>query len=53
MYERLTADINDPNAWNAHLHRYSVAGRYTCDDDVVVDAACGIGYGKDLLKGAR
>lgn len=34
-----------------HEERYRLAGRYTEDTDVVLDAACGTGYGKAFLKG--
>lgn len=44
--ERL--DTPDPQ----HLYRYEVARRYTEATDVVLDAACGTGYGRDILRGS-
>lgn len=35
----------------SHEYRYRLAGGFTTDADVVLDAACGTGYGKNFLKG--
>jgi hypothetical protein len=48
--ERLT-NANDAQQWALHRYRYEVAAQFTRDSDVVLDAACGIGYGRDILAG--
>lgn len=48
--ERLTVE-NDDEQWEIHSYRYQVAARYTRDTDTVLDAACGIGYGRFILTG--
>lgn len=49
-YERI-----DPDKMRAiiesHEYRYKLAGNYTLPEDVVLDAACGTGYGEKFLKG--
>lgn len=47
--ERLLVD-DTPQQWEIHTYRYEVASRYLRSTDVVVDAACGIGYGEAILK---
>jgi hypothetical protein len=42
---------NDAVQRAIHTYRYEVAAQFTAPDDVVVDAACGIGYGRDYLAG--
>jgi len=37
----------------SHEYRYKVAGKYTTDNDIVVDMACGTAYGKKFLKYKR
>jgi hypothetical protein len=48
--ERLT-EANSAQQWAIHRYRYEVAARFTRDTDVVLDAACGIGYGREILSG--
>lgn len=48
--ERLT-ESDDEVQWGIHRYRYEVAAKFTRASDTVVDAACGIGYGRDLLRG--
>jgi hypothetical protein len=49
--ERLT-EADPAIQWEIHEYRYKVAARFTRDSDVVLDAACGIGYGRRHLKGS-
>lgn len=49
--ERLSRFCTDPDQWEMHRYRYEFANRAVGDDDIVVDAACGIGYGRDILRG--
>jgi ubiquinone/menaquinone biosynthesis C-methylase UbiE len=35
---------------DAHIYRYHLAAGYIREGDVVLDAACGLGYGSHLLK---
>ena len=42
---------HDERQWAQHTYRYQVAAGFTTDSDTVLDAACGIGYGKNILKG--
>lgn len=51
MSERITNDPRWDSARPSHEYRYKVAGEYTSERDIVLDAACGIGYGKAFLKG--
>jgi len=46
--ERYIPGINRPDMEVEHLARYNFAARYT-KDKIVLDAACGAGYGKDIL----
>lgn len=48
--ERLSAD-DPPEQWAIHSYRYRVAARFTRSSDIVLDSACGIGYGRQFLKG--
>ena len=41
--------VTEPD--HLHVERYEWAGRFTLDSDVVLDAACGTGYGKQYLHG--
>lgn len=34
-----------------HRHRYMVAAQFATDADTVVDAACGVGYGREYFGG--
>lgn len=47
MWERIPEDV-----WReqrGHVERYELAAAYIHDGDVVLDAACGIGYGARVL----
>jgi hypothetical protein len=46
--ERLEVGDSDYE-WEVHRYRYSVAARFVRAGDVVLDAACGIGYGRHTL----
>jgi len=48
--ERLSL-TDDEEQWKLHRYRYEFANRHVRDTDTVLDAACGIGYGRDILKG--
>ena len=48
--ERLMPE-HDTDQWAQHQYRYEVAARYVRGTDTVLDAACGIGYGRDILPG--
>lgn len=50
-YERIDDSPGHDRARVSHEARYSLAGSFTTDSDVVVDAACGTGYGKRFLRG--
>lgn len=50
-YERIDASPRFDDVRASHEARYAIAARYTCPGDVVVDAACGSGYGQALLHG--
>jgi len=52
MSERYDADPNqtERGADNPHCSRYLLARGFTTKDDVVVDGACGRGYGSCLLS---
>ena len=51
-FERIDSSIQfDGYERKVHIQRYTVAGKYTKEDDVVLDMACGTGYGKEYLKG--
>ena len=47
--ERYVPGINRPDMEAEHYARYNFASKYT-KDKVVLDAACGTGYGKDIMK---
>lgn len=50
-YERITdEEIYDGFPRERHEYRYEIASRYVKKTDVVVDAACGTGYGKKFLN---
>jgi hypothetical protein len=48
--ERITP-MDSVEQWAMHTYRYDVAARFTTADDVVLDAACGTGYGQGILSG--
>lgn len=51
-YERITEDkIFDGDIRRVHEGRYMWANRFIKDTDTVLDAGCGIGYAKDILRG--
>lgn len=47
--QRLNETSNERSV-RGHLFRYMLASGFTVPGDVVVDAACGTGYGKALLR---
>lgn len=47
--ERYIPGINRPDMELEHYARYTFAAEYT-KDKIVLDAACGTGYGKDIMK---
>jgi len=52
MGERLTEEeVNGKAGWG-HKVRYNIAKAYCKDNDRVVDAACGIGYGSNIIGSA-
>lgn len=46
--ERISRDDPEPNTRGHHI-RYRLASSFVKDGDVVLDAACGIGYGFDYM----
>jgi len=50
--ERLPAGCNDFEQIELHRYRYRWASSWVATKDVVLDAACGTGYGRALLNGA-
>ncbi len=53
-FERIDASpAFDGHIRESHEYRYKVAARYVRPTDIVVDAACGTGYAKPILKAAR
>jgi len=49
-YERITDDKEfDGFARTRHEFRYKIAGSYVNKDDIVIDAACGTGYGQKFF----
>lgn len=48
--ERLTVS-DSADQWEIHEYRYKVAAQFTRRTDTVLDAACGIGYGRKHLRG--
>lgn len=53
-YERITNDpkFNGP-VRDSHEYRYKIAGSYILPTDIVLDAACGTGYGKKFINCAN
>ncbi len=50
-YERITDDpVFDGEVRNSHELRYYIARGFVEEGDTALDAACGTGYGKDILK---
>ena len=49
MIERITPEMFGGRATAGHEARYALAGGFLRPGDVVVDAACGIGYGALIL----
>ncbi len=47
MWERITADVWEEQ--RGHVARYEMARDLLLPDDIVFDATCGIGYGKEVL----
>jgi ubiquinone/menaquinone biosynthesis C-methylase UbiE len=47
--ERQIDNENNP-WWGEHLHRYEIALKYISANDVVLDLACGNGFGTSLLS---
>ena len=47
--ERFIPGINRPDMEAEHYARYNFASKYT-EGKIVLDAACGSGYGEDILK---
>ncbi len=53
-FERIDASERfDGRIRESHEYRYKMAARYVRPTDIVVDAACGTGYAKPILKAAR
>ena len=50
-FERITNDKIFDFTRESHEYRYELAGKYTKEEDIVLDVACGTGYGKKFLKG--
>lgn len=51
-FERISDHSDfDGKVRDIHEYRYRLAGKYTTDDDVILDCACGTGYGERFLKG--
>lgn len=43
--------FNEITPWTGeHIHRYMEAARYISEGDVILDLACGSGYGADILS---
>lgn len=50
-YERIDNSKKfDGPVRESHEFRYKFANKYIEKDDSVIDAGCGVGYGKDILK---
>lgn len=50
-YERISDDpMFDGHVRDSHEYRYEVASRFTTPQDIVLDAACGTGYGRKILR---
>lgn len=52
-YERITADPRFDSVRESHEWRYSWAARFVTPEDVVLDVACGTGYGAKILNAGR
>ena len=50
-YERITTSSKYDLARPSHETRYRIAGGFTQSGDVVLDAGCGTGYGKQFIRG--
>lgn len=50
--ERLEWGMDRPDSWVKHLYRYGFAASFVERGDVVLDAACGNGYGRPIIEGA-
>lgn len=50
--ERLEWGMDRPESWERHLYRYGLAASLVRRGDVVLDAACGNGYGRGIIEGA-
>lgn len=48
-YERINADPIFDKVRKSHEDRYELAANYVGPSDIVIDAACGTGYGKRFL----
>ena len=48
VVERVDEGANE-NQWTLHRYRYALAAGYVQPGDTVLDAACGTGYGKEIL----
>lgn len=51
IYERITEDHIFDESRESHEYRYKLIGKYSKDSDIIVDLACGTGYGMKFLKG--
>lgn len=51
-YERITDDEQFDGTRESHIYRYKWAARFIEEEDVVLDAACGTGYGAEYLPGS-
>jgi 2-polyprenyl-3-methyl-5-hydroxy-6-metoxy-1,4-benzoquinol methylase len=48
--ERKSLNVNDP-WWGEHIHRYKIILPFIRKTDVILDLACGSGYGTNMLAG--
>jgi methylase of polypeptide subunit release factors len=46
--ERQLLNTNDP-WWGEHVHRYNEVLLSVKDNDIILDLACGTGFGSDIL----
>jgi 2-polyprenyl-3-methyl-5-hydroxy-6-metoxy-1,4-benzoquinol methylase len=54
QYERIDErDIFDGPVRDSHELRYHIASGFVQDGDKVLDAGCGVGYGRNILKKVR
>lgn len=49
--ERLEWGMDRPESWVKHLYRYGFAASFIERGDIVLDAACGNGYGRPIIEG--